>query len=572
MKWPLLLLLCVPFSVQAATGTAGVDHWYLRPAAACAHSGDGLSYGCAASAGAPGAFISSATSNLIWTPVTGIDDGDTLYICGMHDTAVPIGAAAGSASAHIAIDFNCPSDRGSIRRITNMTEALSSVRWTNEGGSLWYLSVSSYSWKDPRRVWIDGTEIFPSDTKANLGVAQGGGPLGQFWYDSANARVYLHSASNPASTMSGFQSLAAGASACAYAALCFTSTTNAYFDVINPILWGGNLASLYILGAHDIRVYGTTADDSSCMIGWNSSRGALISDTSTAGTGTPSSNITIRDCTIDPNLPTYLTHYVWYWNQGNGDGVALVYGTSGDLIASNTIKNWGHVQVNMAATLGTGAVTGNRVEGNNLTCDPHVEYCRGFAIDGAALGRASGNYVSSNVINGATIRSQLNGNGNYVVGNMFQNQRSGTVKPAAVQSLDMEGYAGPSQDNFILNNTFLNNTVGPCISFRVGANKKSGYVVSGNLLYNCGGAAVAGYEQAALVLENAPSVGDQAFTNNHIHDAAQTNTVFYKSTGLTTVAGFQAACSGDVCSGNLASPSAPGDVTPPARPRNMAVQ
>ena len=38
-----------------------------------------------------------------------------------------------------------------------------------------------------------------------------------------------------------------------------------------------------------------------------------------------------------------------------------------------------------------------------------------------------------------------------------------------------------------------------------------------------------------------------------MYSSAQTNTVYYKATGKTTIAGFQSACSGDTCTSNLTS-------------------
>lgn len=74
----LLLLACAP--VWAATGSAAADTWYIRPVATCPNNGDGLAYNCAASGGASGAF--SGFNNLIKTTTTGIDDGDTVRVCG----------------------------------------------------------------------------------------------------------------------------------------------------------------------------------------------------------------------------------------------------------------------------------------------------------------------------------------------------------------------------------------------------------------------------------------------------------------------------------------------------------
>lgn len=83
-----------------ATGTAGVDIWYARPATECANNGDGLAYDCAASAGATGAFRN--LNNFIWTSTTGIDDGDTLKLCHAPGSAFTQ-AAANTANSNLAM-------------------------------------------------------------------------------------------------------------------------------------------------------------------------------------------------------------------------------------------------------------------------------------------------------------------------------------------------------------------------------------------------------------------------------------------------------------------------------------
>lgn len=109
-----LLLALVPALADAATGSAAVDTWYVRPAGACANNGDGLAYACAASAGAAGAFI--GITNIITTGTVGVDDGDTMYVCGAHslgsDTFTQFGS--GTGGTYITISFACPGDTGSM--------------------------------------------------------------------------------------------------------------------------------------------------------------------------------------------------------------------------------------------------------------------------------------------------------------------------------------------------------------------------------------------------------------------------------------------------------------------------
>jgi hypothetical protein len=424
-----------------------------------------------------------------------------------------------------------------------MVEALTAGNWTNESGNLWYLSLSTYTWKDPHRVWIDSTEIFTAADKISLSS------LAPFWYDSGNSRLYLYRTANPATTMSLLESLVAGSATCDYAAFCIGNEGSAYIDVVNPILSGGNKATLFIAGADFIRIYGSTTNDANCLIGARASQGIYVTDSSTAGTGTNSSSGEIHDCTLDQGLPSGFPNP----NDADGDAINLAYGVDHWTITSNTISSWSHANFNITATLGTGVVSDNLFSGNTLSCATIVPYCRGFGVDGTSDGYATRNMIQNNTFTNFSVRSQFNGNGNMLIGNRFTNQRQSPVATSKVQMLDMEGYTGSvSHDNSIINNTFVNNPYGPCISFRAGTNTKSGTLVIGNRLINCGGTVLTGYEYAALVIQNAGSVGNQTFRDNVIYTYGHPNKVFYKATGLTTVAGFQAACSGDICTGNVA--------------------
>lgn len=98
-------------SAQAAVGSSAIDHWYVRPSGACTFNGDGLSYSCASSSGGAGAFI--GFNNILWTATSGLDDGDTLFVCGNHFTELVV-LASGGPTAPIILDGACPGDPGSI--------------------------------------------------------------------------------------------------------------------------------------------------------------------------------------------------------------------------------------------------------------------------------------------------------------------------------------------------------------------------------------------------------------------------------------------------------------------------
>lgn len=144
----ILLFLCtIPSWSYAATGSAAADTWYVRPTGACANNGDGLAYGCAASAGATGAF--STFANIIWTGTTGVDDDDTLYVCGAHLTMLGP-TASGGVGHNIIANGACPDDPGSINTTSIVSDVTDGVQLLNI--SNW--TVKNFTMIQGRRVGI----------------------------------------------------------------------------------------------------------------------------------------------------------------------------------------------------------------------------------------------------------------------------------------------------------------------------------------------------------------------------------------------------------------------------------
>lgn len=123
----LFAALLLSFEAGAATGSAAADTFYVRPASACANNGDGMAYACAASAGASGAWRTSAAVS--YSTTTGVDDGDTLKFCGdFVEADLDTGAyfiflssavTAASEAGRITISGDCSAEGGaSIATVT----------------------------------------------------------------------------------------------------------------------------------------------------------------------------------------------------------------------------------------------------------------------------------------------------------------------------------------------------------------------------------------------------------------------------------------------------------------------
>jgi len=552
--WLVLLLLLgldLP-QAYAAVGTSGPESWYVRPSGACPHSGDGLAYDCASSPGQPGAFVDFPSIG--WAPTTGIDDGDTLYVCGTHTTgkSLIVAGATGSDGSPITLNFDCPGDSGLIRHVTAHPEALAPEAWTHDGGDRWSLVLSGYAYPLPRRLWINGIEQIMSNSLANVGtrINSPTAPVATWWFDQAANRLTVQSASNPAVGAVSVESLAAREVG-HYAPIRIPTNETDWVRVVNPRLEGGHYAALYSLGADHITIEGSSVE--TCRIGRHGVRGLFIADTNGNGTGEPSDDVTVTRCTIAPDAPLSYAGYAWEWNSGQGDGIDVAFGAQRVRLLSNVIRDWPHANLSIRATSGTGAVRDVAVHNNVLTCAAHVSYCRGFTIDGNGPDRATGIVLSGNIFDGFRIRSQLNGNGNTLISNVFRNQRPDIVYGNRTESVEMQAYTGTSYGNLLAYNT-LSNAHAPCLSIRGEQPTLAGHALIGNRLLDCGGPYIAGSEDVALVIP--AGVGTQTIVNNVIYHHARPSWVQYRAAGKLPVAAFDAACSGDRCGGNIEEGSA----------------
>jgi hypothetical protein len=242
----------------------------------------------------------------------------------------------------------------------------------------------------------------------------------------------------------------------------------------------------------------------------------------------------------------------WQWEWGAvQDGILLRSGVANSRFTGNIISNWAHNASNIEAISGTGTVIGNILARNTMTFRPGWGYGRAMGWDGAADGRATGNYFLSNTIEGQPTTSQFNGNVNHAIGNVWKAGQLNTVigKTHLSTYVNFYAYAGTSKNNRLMNNTFHGNVYTPCVVFEKDnlSAVMSGHTVQNNIFHTCGGTSNALYQNVAFALGDGTNVGSQIIRNNMFY---QSSNVFYKASGAVSVSSFQAACSGDTCTNN----------------------
>lgn len=177
-----LLWLFLVFSISwpvysdGAVGSAAVDTWYVRPSTECSNNGDGLSYACAASAGAAGAF--NSLTSVIWTATDGVDDGDTLCISGTHRQTMSGIGGVGTTSAPITVKLDCAGIPAGVISGADIVTA-----WDTLDGN--GNQVTSGTFSEPMFLLVDGIA-------AHHGSSVGSLAPGEWYYISGSTKVAYH--------------------------------------------------------------------------------------------------------------------------------------------------------------------------------------------------------------------------------------------------------------------------------------------------------------------------------------------------------------------------------------------
>ncbi|MCF6175002.1 MAG: hypothetical protein L3J71_04505 [Victivallaceae bacterium] len=177
-----LVILMVNSTLTAAT-------WYVRPSGGTYGSEDGTSY----------VDAWDGFGNIIWG-TNGVMAGDTLYICGIHDESLLIGAA-GSYGSPITIRGDYTGDPGIIDRSVNIKGTIADWTETASGSNIWYYSYNATQEphvmlenKFARRVYALAELVNEGEFYRNVA-----------WpYD----KIHLYSIGNPATRFSSIRLIA----------------------------------------------------------------------------------------------------------------------------------------------------------------------------------------------------------------------------------------------------------------------------------------------------------------------------------------------------------------------------
>lgn len=405
-----------------------------------------------------------------------------------------------------------------IRVENPLPGGLEPARWRRANGDVWVYDTTDLAEGDPAVLLLDGRRA--------LGKAQVAGDVCRKlegarveWFQAAGTLSLCSPAGNPAQvfrSISGMQLLRREPRAPLY-------LEDARHVVVDGLaLEGGRWGALEIRGASaDIVVR-------NCVIGLDSASGIRPQSFTAPGI----TGLDIHDNVIDSGIRW---GRVGYKVAVSGEGVHFNGGVRSSRVHHNQIVAWSHNGVYLdAARPDAPGVNDNLVYANEFHCGPgsgYFDYCRPFGVDGAGPGLARGNVFFDNTMHDFSVRAQINGDGNFVVGNRCHSTvNSGARRNPTGQCFSLQPYAW-SRDNVIANNTMAG-TADAAVEFRAGRFAvSSGHRVVGNIMADCGRDAVASRRGACVVIDDDPSVGPVMIAGNIAFNGGRPVTVLYRGRG-----------------------------------------
>lgn len=404
--------------------------------------------------------------------------------------------------------------------------------WAPAGSGAWVFRTTGYEEGDPAVLLLDGRRALGGATQAE-DVCRRAGPATIEWHHTGDSLRLCSPRGNPArvfATITGMQ-IRQGEP---WAAI--------YIEAQHGIVIDGLAVEGGRWGAIEIRGRSSAIEIRNCEIGRDSASGIRV-----YSMDTPVTALDIHDNLVDSGVRWGA---VGYTPAVSGEGVHFNAGVTDSRIHRNVFVAWPHNGLYLDAHLPQApGVTGNRVFDNEFHCgedSSYFDYCRPFGIDGAAAGQASRNLVFRNRMHDFSVGAQVNGNGNFVIGNYcYDVTNSGARSTPTGMCFRMQPY-GYSRDNLIAYNSMAR-TADAAVEVRPGAaGVASGHRIVGNIMYDCGRAAAAG---VCLDVPEDVSIGPQVIVGNLFFNPGRKTLVRYRQSKPVDAAKLKAR-DGDTVAGN----------------------
>jgi signal peptidase I len=376
--------------------------------------------------------------------------------------------------------------------------------WISVGNNIWSREQSF----NPQRMWINGDEVLRNEEIDSLdGV--------RYMWAWENALIYVFSEINPATAFNFME-------------------VNVFLDAVrlgnqNNItiqdieIQGGYGYGLAIRGCSNIIVKNSN-------IGAFSRQGIQIRDNQ----GISSTYVTIDNCVLDSKFS-----FSYGKNKGIDDGIQITTGANNCIIKNSVIKDFGHAGIYLiAVNASDNGVYDNKIFGNYIT-GKNVTYQRGIGTDGYE-NKCRDNEFFNNVIKNTTVRSQINGNNNWIHHNIVDGVTNSIVKSWGVgQAFDLQCYGTDlvCHDNKIDNNLIMNCDE-PGITLSGNGGSKESNFIRNNIIINCGRNSKEGLENIGISIENDNSIKTNYFYNNSVFNGDENQPVVFLRGHYITIEHF----------------------------------
>lgn len=417
------------------------------------------------------------------------------------------------------------------------------TNWTAVSNNIWKMKYPD----TPNRLWLNNNEVLTSVILKDVGTKNSQGTFEWWYYNKSDSSLYLYSIGNPATK---FMSIEGNNPA------VILALYNCSHLIINGLdLRGGRWSTMYIASGSYINI-------SNCNIGYGLTG---ISITNPNPAGFAAHHITIENNIFDSAFNFY---YGLSSNNTNGekrgseDAITLTNAVNNCIIRNNKFTGWGHAAINgyCKDTVFDG-IHHNKIYYNTFS-GSNNSYNRPIGLDGVE-GRCCYNEFYNNTMKDHKVRSQINGNNNWVHHNIFDGQTTSPAKffgsDGSGQALELSTYSinYVSHHNKIDNNLFINTTEAALVirSYGSNPNKSTNHYIRNNIFYNTGyKTALVSDSGVAIKLTSTLETYNNVFQKNCIYNPGKpmSNAVKYYGV-LLTAAQFNISNSGNIVSGNIQS-------------------
>jgi hypothetical protein len=426
-----------------------------------------------------------------------------------------VGPTSTSAGAPVFIGAWGDGPLPRIRVENALPGGLEAGRWQRDQGDVWVFSTAGFYSGNPEVLLLDGRRAFGSAMRvADLCKKPGARQIE--WFHSEESLFLCSPQGNPAAVYTSISGMQRRGKREPWAPVYIEDQQ--YIVIDGMAVEGGSLGAIEIRGASahiEIR---------NSIIGMDSASGIRA-----ASFSTPISRLDIHDNIIDSGIRWGAAGYE---PAVSGEGVHFVGGVEDSKVHHNQFIAWSHNGVYLNAHWPESpGVRRNLIVDNEFHCgrnSGYFDYCRPFGADGFRADFASSNVFARNRMHDFSVAAQVNGNNNYIVGNLCYNTINSKAKTYPTgQCFSLQPYIW-SRNNLVANNTMAN-TADVAVQVIPGdGSVTTGHRIVNNIMYNCGRATVSTRQDACIAVAPHASVGPQEVSNNLMHNQDRPVRVVYR--------------------------------------------